>query len=401
MGIFSFLILLLFAGCSASSSGKASTQKLSSGRSPCSTSANNAKSIVASGDTIHTVWEDARAGYWGIYYKRSTNGGATWCPDIRLSKGSVQSYSPSIAAFGSKVDVVWVENQDENAKVIYVSSLNGGDIWGPVSCIDDSMSGAELPSIAVSDSCVYIVWVDMSDKVTGKGKVCFRRSWDNGLNWGRETCLTPDTAESILPSIAVSGSKVHVVWADARDGKFKIYYRASSDSGVAWGPEVRLTNDTFACSFPSLAVTGSNVHIVWVERSYVYTNKLFYKRSTDEGQSWCSDTQLSFDRPWSTNPSIAVSASTLHLLWIKNGNGIHYSQLFYKHSKDGGLTWSPDSQLTRDPIQSEYPSLAVSGSKGYIIWSGYHMNWSEYYRIIGLQSSENFTILYKRFTLLN
>src|SRR5437667_320506 len=40
---------------------------------------------VDSRGTVHAAWEDGRAGNWNIFYSNSTNGGATWAANLRLS----------------------------------------------------------------------------------------------------------------------------------------------------------------------------------------------------------------------------------------------------------------------------------------------------------------------------
>ncbi len=47
----------------------------------------------------------------------------------------------------------------------------------------------------------------------------------------------------VMPVIAINGSVVHVVWSDERDGNYEIYYKRSTDGGVSWGADTRLTNN--------------------------------------------------------------------------------------------------------------------------------------------------------------
>ena len=62
----------------------------------------NARCITSSGDTVHVAWRDYRDGISGeIYYKRSTDGGLNWGPDIRISKNVFSSTAPSISVSGS------------------------------------------------------------------------------------------------------------------------------------------------------------------------------------------------------------------------------------------------------------------------------------------------------------
>lgn len=62
---------------------------------------------------------------------------------------------------------------------------------------------------------MHVVWDDERD---ANGEIYYIRSIDGGLNWGDETRLTNDSDDSWMRCITVSGSTVHVVWSDWRDG---------------------------------------------------------------------------------------------------------------------------------------------------------------------------------------
>jgi hypothetical protein len=69
---------------------------------------------------------------------------------------------------------------------------------------------------------VHVVWEDSRD---GFYEIYYKRSTDSGLNWGADTRLTYAPADSWLASVTVSGQVVHVVWFDQRDGNEEIYYK--------------------------------------------------------------------------------------------------------------------------------------------------------------------------------
>jgi hypothetical protein len=88
--------------------------------------------------------------------------------------------------------------------------------------------------------------------------------------WQPDVRLTNNAALSLTNQytngrcVASSGDTVHVVWYDTRDGASpEIYYKRSIDGGVNWGADTRITNNIYYSSNPSVAVSGSVVHIVW------------------------------------------------------------------------------------------------------------------------------------------
>lgn len=78
--------------------------------------------------------------------------------------------------------------------------------------------------------------------------------------------LTTDPGKdgSLDPCIAVSGSYVYVAWTDLRfRPNWEIYFKRSTDAGLTWGNNLRLTEDHQISRQPSIAVSDSVVHALW------------------------------------------------------------------------------------------------------------------------------------------
>src|ERR1051325_11887073 len=65
--------------------------------SAASSFSENAKHIGCSGNFIHVVWRDERIQNGEVFYKRSTDVGLTWSPDIMLTNNIVFTNNPAIA----------------------------------------------------------------------------------------------------------------------------------------------------------------------------------------------------------------------------------------------------------------------------------------------------------------
>jgi len=88
--------------------------------------------------------------------------------------------------------------------------------------------------VAAGGDLVHVVWFDGRD---GDWEIYYKRSTDRGLTWGTDTRLTDNPAVSTDPSVTGSGLSIHVVWRDTRDGNDEIYYKRSTDGGVIWGSD--------------------------------------------------------------------------------------------------------------------------------------------------------------------
>jgi Neuraminidase (sialidase) len=171
--------------------------------------------IASSGDTVHVVWTDTRDGNYEIYYKRSTDGGSNWSTDFRLTNNTANSQYASIAVSGKYVHIVYEDSRTGNAKIYYRRSTNGGASWEPDRQLTNDTNVSIFPSIAASGQILHVVWYDNRD---GNFEIYYKRSATGGTSWTADTRLTYNISESSYPSISISGSIVVVVWLDLRDG---------------------------------------------------------------------------------------------------------------------------------------------------------------------------------------
>jgi hypothetical protein len=347
---------------------------------------NNTWGVAAAGDTVHVVWYDNRDGNYEVYYKRSTDAGATWDGDTRLTNDSAASAWTSLAVSGGAVHVAWMEARDGNVEIYYKRSTNGGFSWGSDIRLTNDTSNSFGPCVAASDSQVHVTWYDSRD---GNAEIYYKRSTNGGFSWGSDTRLTNDGHTGVFPSVAVAGSAVRVVWLDDRDGTYQVYHKYSTDGGFSWGSDTRLTSATANAMTPSVAVSGDVVNVVWPEWELLSSScrqsgeaapalaaapqlpdsnpQIYYISSTDGGATWGMATRLTSVAHESESPSIAVAGNVIHLTWVDQRDGNR--EVYYKRSTDGGFSWGNDTRLTSNGGDSDHPSVATAGNAVHVVWS--------------------------------
>ncbi len=335
----------------------------------------NARCIAAKGDTVHAVWYDDRNGNWEIYYKRSTDAGLNWSSDIRLTTDPDSSQFAALAISGSNVHVAWHDHRDGNYEIYYTRSTDAGITWETEKRLTYDPMNSYHPTIAASGSLIFILWNDWRE---GEWEIYHARSTDNGTNWSSDKRLSDSTDFSAYPSVAVVDSIVHAVWVDDRDGNDEIYHKYSTNAGLTWSSDQRLTNAPDLSWYPSVAAAGSNVHVAW--NDYRYSNmEIYYKRSTDFGANWSSDMRFTNDPNFSGYTALATSGSNVHLVWYDIPSN---SEIFYKRSTDNGENWSANTRLTNATSSSMYASVSATGPYVHVLWEDARDN--------------NFEIYYKR-----
>jgi hypothetical protein len=325
-----------------------------------------ARSIAASGSYVHTTFTDDRAGNFDVYYKRSIDGGATFEADRQLTSDLSNSHNSAIAVSGSNVCIVWYDSRDGNRELYYKVSNDNGDTWTADTRLTNNSGESWHPSVTVNGSIVQIVWFD---DTPGNNEIFYKRSNDGGNTWSADLQLSNTAGSSKIPGIAVSGSVVHVCWYDSTAGNWEIYYKRSTDGGTNWGADTRLTNNIYSSIYPTIAVSGSTVHIAWADNRNGPLS-IFYKRSTNGGLSWGSDIAMVKQNQYSNLPSLAVNGSIVHLVFQNLSNN---ADICYKKSTNGGAswgsgTWGTQVQLTNNSSASEIPSIAVAGSNLHVVF---------------------------------
>jgi len=325
---------------------------------------NNARCLAgALGGLLHVVWYDGRTGQCEIYHKRSDDNGVTWTTDQRITNTPGNSDYPSVAVRGADIHVVWMENDNGEWEVYYVRSTDAGETWGEETPLTNAPEYQWFPCVAAGGDNVYVVWYDTRNG--GNGEVYFRRSTDAGVTWEPEARLTNEPNSSCYASVSAADSFVHVVWSDTRT-YFDIWYKRSTDYGATWSDDIQLTTDPGASDFPASWTEGPDVYVVF-DDNRAGNNEIFFKHSSDNGLSWSEDARLTSAAGSSSSAEITSSGDRLHVVWQDARNG-GSPEIYYKLSRDKGLTWKDDIRLTDDTARSLLPCVAVSDSVVSAVW---------------------------------
>jgi len=342
----------------------------------CLVSLNNARGIAANENYVHAVWCDERNGNREIYYKRSTDYGTNWGPDVRFTYNSEVSYRPSVSLNGNFVHVVWCDNRDGNFEIYYKRSTDYGSTWSQDIRITNTPTNTSwAPSMAVNGSIMHVVWEEV---IASNEEIYYKQSTDNGISWSNNVCLSNDETSSFYPSVAVSGTDVHAVWYGYNSGYRSVFYKHSLDGGINWSPNMILTNVSAQSYNPAVAAKNQIVHVVWHDTRYG-NEEVFYMRSSNAGSNWGSEVRLTNNTGISYYPSICLSGTSVHLAWYDNSDGNF--EIYYGLSTNEGLTWQPNIRLTYNQYDSYRPSIAAQDTMLHIIWNDNRDgDWEMYYK---------------------
>jgi hypothetical protein len=327
-------------------------------------------STVAYSDGVAVVYREVVGGEFGVYVRRSTDGGTTWTAPTKLSADGTRGSRPSMAASGNQLHVVFTQSNDggSTARVMYRQSLNGGTTWS--SPIPLSQTGMEtgFPSVAYSRGNVVVAWTNGTT-----GKVGVRVSGDGGVTFNPRSEPATSTNRPFLPgddkieawaTVAVSDGVINLAYYTSHD---TLKLKRSGNNGGSWTTAVTIANNANGTQ-PSLAKNGTRLLIGYTAEVDGGPDRYAaYRRSDNRGQSWSSPTALSgASAAPSSGPVIVFSKSRWHVAFERClSHECNKTQVFYRQSALGS-SWSAPSQATRGPGQDQSP-VGVTRAFGKLI----------------------------------
>jgi len=219
-----------------------------------------------------------------IYCATSTDNGLTF-PDIQII-GEVKdmhlgmSRGPQAASSRNYTLVAAIDKKGS----VHVFRLNHtSGKWTKEALANNAAGSAPegLMSIAADQADnFYAVWLDTrNDK---HNKICFAKTTDKGISWTNEIIYkSPDTTvcECCKPAIAVSQSKVCIMFRNWLNGSRDLYVLKSSDKGTRFNDPVKLGYGTWklnACPMDGGGVTVNEngiISTVWRREGEVFYSK--------------------------------------------------------------------------------------------------------------------------------
>lgn len=114
--------------------------------------------------------------------------------------------------------------------------------------------------------------------------------WETDLKLSTNE-VSASTNENMWPCLVTNWDAVYAVWWDSNNNGSAIFFKRSLDKGITWDADMRISATPRHSDFPALAVSGSNLHLVFRDnRIGKYCS--YYKRSTDGGNTWGADVFL-------------------------------------------------------------------------------------------------------------
>lgn len=217
-----------------------------------------------------------------------------------LTKLDGTSENPALTMFKKKHHAVWsYRDQNYNGWLYYNRSLNSGKSWKKNTKLFTFKMGEATsgPAIAVWKKFVHVIF---QHSIYPNYDIVYLRSTNNGKKWKKSVILATNNQVNTYPQIAAVSKVVHVIWVQERPnssgdqigGICDVFYKKSMNNGATWGNTKNLSVTANKSIAPQIVVNKSNIHIVWNDwvrkGNNVVSSKIFYIKSTNNGNTWSS-----------------------------------------------------------------------------------------------------------------
>ena len=240
------------------------------------------------------------------------------------------------------------------------------EIFGDPINISNNPRDSVYSQVATYKNNTYVVWEEETASDTAPTAIAdngvssshgsanydifFKKSTDRGLTFSKPINISDDAGFSQHPQIAVSGSNVYLVWTDDTLQNKQILFRMSTDEGSSFGKTIRLSDDLGESYNQEISAYGNNVYVVWENRN----GNANHVRGT-------SSTNI-----MGINDGIESESHTGDMDSIKD-----LDRILFRASTDGGNSFKSEKIITTrmSEVAQMYPKIAAYGNDVYLTWS--------------------------------
>ena len=289
---------------------------------------------------------------------------AQWGPIRNITPNAMSAYVnenayPCLAISGDTLHIVYADTRSQGNAIYYLNSHDAGVTWSNPVAITDTMGKTRMPSLAVLGYAIHVVWLDT---VNGVKQSFYKQSLDGGITWSNNFCL--DTNTVFWPGISVNGQMVVATLNKlVTPTNTEVFIMISLDNGATWGPEIQISNADGRSEDPAVALQSSQIHISWNDKR-TGTMEIYYRRSLDAGATWGPETPLTNSDSYSS--MVSIDGNHVDVPCGKTLNT--HIEVYMNQSSDSGATFGASQQITHDSLGDAYPYLLRNGMDLYMVY---------------------------------
>jgi hypothetical protein len=178
-------------------------------------------------ENVYTAWTEGPFNDGEVYYRRSTDGGASFDETVNLSNDTGDSVRPELRVSAPNLFIVWQNQAVKGDDIYFKGSTDGGASFGDTINISNNKGNSMEPEFSVTNATnVFIVWQNQASN-SKPNDILLKNSTDGGASFGDAINLSGTIGNSTEPDIASSNDgEVFAVWTDDTNGEKQVLFRS-------------------------------------------------------------------------------------------------------------------------------------------------------------------------------
>lgn len=322
-------------------------------------------SFAASGPNVYVVWYDNVSEKGSILFSKSLDGGISFSNPKKILDGAVANLPITLGATGDNLYLVWNDPNKLPHDIFFMRSSNAGDTFEPAINLSNDLAFSNSPQLALSGNNVYVLWA--SGNTLGNS-ILLGASADDGKTFGQTTTLATGEVSSQQVRLAAIEDSVYAAWVQLSDVQHDIGFATSNDNGKNFN-KLSLGNASMHNFGPEIYITRNAVYLTYYEwhgeeADYPNSSKVILQRSMDKGMTFNQPLQVSGDEAGLFSevpqviaaPSSANTGDDVYLIWRDALS--NKTEVSLRISNDIGKSFG--DIVTLSNITSAYPHAAIS-----------------------------------------
>ncbi|MBZ0243418.1 MAG: exo-alpha-sialidase, partial [Bacteroidales bacterium] len=269
---------------------------------------------------------------------------------------------PVIAAANGNVFVFYYRNTTGKSQIFMLKSSNDGQSFGSEIQITDANQGAQVPQIAISGDTLVLAYEDRD--FLSNPQIFIMKSVDAGQSWSAAQQVSATTEGARWCNIVLKGDQIFAFWNDQTGSNYDhldLFFRKSTDFGQSWtSPQNLSNNQAYNARLKTKIVDNSIYTIVSSKIDGLQTDAMLY-RSNDLGATWEAALNLSDNSGASERPDVYVLRDNttnhrIYAIW-SDGSYSGNDKAVMRYSVDNGESWSEILPFSQDTEDASWPQI--------------------------------------------
>ncbi|MBW6491317.1 MAG: exo-alpha-sialidase [Lentimicrobium sp.] len=210
----------------------------------------------------------------------------------------------------------------------------------------------------------YLAWDQWGD-------LMFRRSTNAGLTWSNKITIYSSLDNgAYYPVIASANGMVYVFYYRYTTSNSEIFMLKSTNDGQSFGSEVQITSSIRGAQVPQITASGDTLVLAYEDRDINYDYQIYVMTSVNAGQSWSAAQKISNTNQGARWCNIGLQGNRIIALWNdQTGSSYDHLDLFFTKSEDFGQNWSNPLNISNNQAYNARLKTKIAGNSIYTVVS--------------------------------